>query len=487
MLGSLDRRRRIWAVDDSATDAERVRQILSSEHDVEVFDNGATVLERLSTGETPDLMLLDWLMPEISGIEVCEYIRTSSTKLAYMPIILLTAQHGPQEIIQAFRSGASDYLVKPFVEEELKARVRALIHVRRLWERAEEAEINLRSLLTQAPDPIFAIDAQSKITFVNNEGLRALGLPKEAVIGDVITKLVPDISKRNIQTGPGESLLPLPDVRIRQRVFSPSVRILPSDSAATTTIALRDVTEQRRAEERRLDFYSVIAHDLRTPVSSILMRVQWALRGKHGVLPSGLIAELRKIESNLRSLIGMVNDFLELAKLEGAGYKIERRPVNIAELIFTAMEDFKPLLEKNKLVWKHLGLEKNAMTLGDRERLAQVLNNLVGNAIKFTPPEGVITTAVISTGEHVEVSVEDTGRGIAKEDMPNLFERYTRATRTSADTQGTGLGLMIVREIVEAHGGVIGAESEIGLGSRFWFRLPLYEHSTCIEASPVTT
>lgn len=477
MKSSLDTRRTIWVVDDSATDAERVRRLLSADHVVEVIRDGAAALERLASGAVPDLLLLDWIMPGITGIEVCQYVRSTTGKLKLVPILLLTAQHGTQEIIQAFNSGANDYVSKPFVDEELKARVAALLGTRRLLERAEQAEADVRTLLANAPDPIFAINAQGRVTYVNDEGIRALGLPQDAkgqVLNKEFEKLIPGISLRHISLSPGEGYLPLPDVQIGDRVFSPSLRILPSDSAATTTVSLRDVTSRRQLEARRLDFYSVIAHDLRTPITSVLLRLQMALRGKHGILPAGLISDLHHIEGSLRAQIGMINDFLELAKLEGVGYKIDRNPVDLGSLIQDTMEDFRPLLEKSQLTWNASGMSRNALVFGDKQRLTQVLANLIGNAIKFTPRAGTITTTVIATEEHIEASIEDTGRGIAQEDLSSLFERFTRARDTSEETPGTGLGLMIVREIVEAHGGKIGVESQLGVGSRFWFRLPRY-------------
>lgn len=472
MRGGLDRRRSIWVVDDSATDADRVRKLLADHYDIEVIADGAAALERLAAGALPDLILLDWMMPEISGIEVCRYVRSAPGKLCLVPIILLTARHGSQEIIQAFSCGANDYVSKPFVEEELKARVAALLESRRLLERAEQAEADVRTLLANAPDPIFAVDAQGNVTFTNDEGLRILDLPENHVIGRRLSELIPEIGSRHISVGPGEPFFPLPDVQVGSRIFSPSLRILPSDSAAVTTISLRDVTVRRHAEARRLDFYSVIAHDLRTPVTSVLLRIQMALRGKHGVLPAGLISDLRRTETSLRSLVGMINDFLELARLEGVGYKIDRQPVDLAELIQNTMEDFRPLLEKGSLKWQPVGLDREALVLGDRQRLAQVVSNLIGNAAKFTQPKGQITTSLIVSDQHIEASVEDTGRGIPERELPGLFERFTRASSAADDTAGTGLGLMIAREIVEAHNGVIGVESQPGVGSRFWFRLP---------------
>jgi signal transduction histidine kinase len=178
----------------------------------------------------------------------------------------------------------------------------------------------------------------------------------------------------------------------------------------------------------------------------------------------------------------MINDFLELARLEGVGYKIDREAFDMGALVREITEDFRPLLEKNGQTLKQECMGSEALVRGDRQRLTQVIANLMGNAIKFTAPGGTITTNVNLTKDHVEISVADTGRGIAQEEIPGLFERYARSSNVTRDTSGTGLGLMIVREIVEAHGGVIGVESEIGKGSRFWFQLPRTEVMTSASA-----
>jgi PleD family two-component response regulator len=183
MALSLTKRPKVWIVDDSPTDAERVRRLLSHDYDVEVMDDGAVVLERLASGAQPDLLLLDWIMPNISGVEVCRYVRSSGGNISKIPVILLTAQHGSKEIVEAFKSGANDYVSKPFVDEELKARVQVLLEAKRLLERAEKAETDLISLIATAPDPIYSVDNQGHISFSNAEGIRALDRRYEEIIG----------------------------------------------------------------------------------------------------------------------------------------------------------------------------------------------------------------------------------------------------------------------------------------------------------------
>lgn len=119
-----------------------------------------------------------------------------------------------------------------------------------------------------------------------------------------------------------------------------------------------------------------------------------------------------------------------------------------------------------------------ALVSGDRPRLTQVLANLIGNAVKFTPPRGSISTSIEFANDFVEVSVQDSGRGIAEHEIATLFDRFTRSRSVVQETIGTGLGLMIVKEIIEAHNGTVGVESRLAEGSRFWFKLPRLMVST---------
>lgn len=477
------RRRTIWIVDDSVTDAELVRQVLAQQHAVEVMHDGASALERLSSEQPPDLLVLDLVMPGVSGLEVCRFVRDLQNRTAELPILILTAYKQTQQIVEGLEAGANDFLSKPFEHEELMARVRALLRVRQLLERAANAEESVRQLLANAPDAILAVDAQGRVTYANDEAARVLGLSPGVIPGRLIAHLIPDLSLFNITLGPGESLLPLPDVKLGERIFSPSIRILPSDSAANTTIALRDVTVRRQADLRRLDFYSMIAHDLRTPLTAVLLRLELISIGKHGVLPASLMSDLSKIDASVRTLMIMINDFLELARFEGIGYKIEREPVDLAALVQSVGEDFRPLLDVEGLQWHSSWRKRNAFVLGDRSRLTQVISNLIGNALKFTPRGGSVATTVIVSEAHVEVAVEDTGRGIPASKLDELFQRYSRGGQTDQEVEGTGLGLMIVREIVEAHGGIVGVESREGEGSRFWFRIPRAPAARLVSSS----
>ena len=476
----------VWIVDDSALDAERARRVLEPDHTVEVFGDGSALLEHLGSHAPPDLLVLDWLMPGVSGIEVCRFLRGGAA--AHYPetaILLLTMQTQTEQIVEGLAAGANDYLVKPYADPELRARVDALLRSKKLLERAQNAEASVLALLEHAPDPLVGVDRQYQITYANGEAQRALGRDAAALLGRPLSEALPKLPLDQLADAV-VLLRPLPDIEIGDQLFSPTVRALPSDAHSGLTISLRNVTARRQKESRRLDFYSIIAHDLRSPLGAMLMRAEILLRGGRGPLSPEQATELRKMESNIRSLVALINDFLDFARMEEAGHKMELARVDLAALAIEIVEDFKPLVESTQQRIEVDARPGQVVVLGDRRRLQQVVTNLIANAIKFTPAGGNITVRARLKDHRCEVTVEDDGAGIAPDVLPTLFQRYSRGPATGKDV-GTGLGLLIVREIVEAHGGDVGVESALGQGSRFWFRLAAIEAALARPSEVATT
>lgn len=456
----------VWVVDDSRLDAERARQVLSRDYEVVTFYDGSAALEQLSAGGRPDVLVLDWVMPGITGVEVCRFLRASGPAAQKIGIVLLTVHRDTEQIVEGLSAGANDYLAKPYEDEELRARVASLVRTRELLEGLELAQMENRRLLETAPDAFIVSDRSGTLSFVNAQAVHVLHRSREELLGSSIAALIPELRTSEVTPLEGESLVPLPDLTIEGRRYSPTLRTLADGNTVTS---LRDVTERRLLEERRLDFYSIIAHDLRTPLHAMTLRLSSMIDGakKHNRLPG--LADLEKLGARLHGLVEMISDFLDLASLEGASYRIEQAEVDLVPLIERVREDFTPLLEKSQQQFRCLSAQGAAIVVGDKRRLLQALSNLIGNAIKFTPERGCITASVECSERAVEVSIRDDGTGIAAAHQAKLFQRYERAEHSVG---GTGLGLLIVREIVEAHGGVVGVESAPGQGSRFWFRIP---------------
>jgi PAS domain S-box-containing protein len=459
----------VWIVDDSALDAEKARNALSAIYDVSVFNDPMTVLERLRS-RPPDVLLLDWVMPGMSGLEVCQFVRSLSASVGSLGVIILTAQTEPEQVAEALAAGADDFVSKPIHEVELRARVGAVFRTQRALKRAERAESVVSRLLESAPDALIVTDRDGIITFVNNQAEAALRRDGAPLCGRPVGEVIPELAAAAVRLGTDAPLAPSPDVEIGDQVFSP--RIHHDHADGKMTLSLRNVTERRRDEARRLDLYSVVAHDLRTPLSSLLMRTELILRGKRGLLSTELSSDLRKIQASIRSQIAMVTDFLELGRLEGMGQLFESRDLDLQRVVERVCDELAPLAETSQVALRVEPAAGSAAVSGDERRLAQVISNLVGNALKFTPPGGEVFVRTEVREADVEVFVRDTGPGMAPDALPTLFRRYVRPLEGRQDIPGTGLGLMIVREIVEHHGGTVAVQSGIGTGSVFSFKLP---------------
>jgi protein-histidine pros-kinase len=230
-----------------------------------------------------------------------------------------------------------------------------------------------------------------------------------------------------------------------------------------------------RAAKLQADFSAMIAHDLRAPLSNII--------GATGIMENGLVGAMNegqkkwtgRIKTNASSLIELVNDFLDVSKIEAGKIDISCEPTDVKELIVNARENHLPIANDKKIALTSESDPSLPRIDADARRLDQVLNNLLSNSLKFTPAGGTIRIrAVPEDGTGIRVEVTDTGAGISRDEIDGLFQKY-RQTESGKKSQhkGTGLGLVICKMIVEAHGGTIRVESEAGKGTTFSFTLPL--------------
>ncbi|WP_230531548.1 ATP-binding protein [Microvirga roseola] len=238
--------------------------------------------------------------------------------------------------------------------------------------------------------------------------------------------------------------------------------------------ALREA--KRHAEEAsraKSQFLANMSHELRTPLNAVLGYTELLLDGLYGTLPDKADTVLKRVQANGRHLLALINDVLDLSKIEAGELSIVREPYSIHGLIQTAISAMEPLARAKGLDLKAFVSEGLPAGLGDERRLMQVLLNLIGNAIKFTEKGSVEVAAAVDDGR-LQISLTDTGIGITPEDQQLIFGAFQQGTNASAAGQGgTGLGLAISKRIVEMHGGSLTVHSEIGCGSTFTIDLPL--------------
>ena len=225
-------------------------------------------------------------------------------------------------------------------------------------------------------------------------------------------------------------------------------------------------------DEMKQSFISMVSHELRTPLTSIVGYLEILREGEGGELTEDQAKFLEVMDRNASRLQKLVDDILMISRADSDRLRLDLGPADVAQLVQRAVESADPVA-RGKGIDLVVRVEEGLPEVtGDRRLLAQLLDNLVSNAVKFTPTGGSVTVAAARDGEGVEVEVVDTGPGIPEDEVPRLFDRFFRAS-TAGDVPGTGLGLPIAKAVVEAHGGSIGVESELGVGSTFRFVLPL--------------
>ncbi len=235
---------------------------------------------------------------------------------------------------------------------------------------------------------------------------------------------------------------------------------------------LREMTAERESERLKDEFVATVSHELRTPLTSIRGFVELLLAGEGGDLTRDQQRFLGIVERNAERLLRLVGDLLLIAQLDAGTMRLEWTDVDVVEIAAEAVEASRPSAEEAGLLLV-LHADRGAPMLGDRARLAQLVDNLLSNAIKFTPRGGRVEVRAHARDGRVQLAVADTGSGISPEELPQLFTRFYR-TRGAGEKHvpGTGLGLAISKAIAEAHGGAIEVESAVGAGTTFTVVLP---------------
>jgi signal transduction histidine kinase len=265
--------------------------------------------------------------------------------------------------------------------------------------------------------------------------------------------------------------------------FSNSVLKLLQTFANQSVVALhnaqlfREIEEKGReleiANKHKSQFLANMSHELRTPLNAILGYTELILDNIYGDVPEKIMEVLERLEKNGRHLLGLINDVLDLSKIEAGQLTLALNDYSMGEVVQTVFISVEALAAEKKLELKARVPQDLSMARGDEQRIAQVLLNLLGNAIKFTE-QGEITVEVTDSDETFLVSVADTGSGLSETDQKTIFEEFQQADGSSTrEKGGSGLGLSISKKIVEMHGGRIWVESNVGKGSTFRFTLPV--------------
>ena len=387
----------------------------------------------------------------------------------FVYLLLLTAA------VRARGSALSDLVVAAApVTVLLTARglVSARQNARLLTERGERAgQARLVALLDATTDFVGVANDTGEMAYINPAGRRMIGLADTESVREMsLRDITATIPPKKDGVWEGESV-----VRTRDGQEVPVSQVIvahtsPQGDRSVATI-MRDISGWKHLDRVKSEFVSTVSHELRTPLT--------AIRGSLGLLEGGGVTNLppkalnllRIARNNCDRLVRLLNDMLDLDKIEAGKLALRAVPLEPAEVVGAALDELRPMADQRAIALVE-DLAPVPPVTGDRDRLIQVLTNLVSNAIKFSPAAATVTVSITAVEHGVRFAVHNPGPGIAPHDMPRLFGRFQQLDGSDRRRHGgTGLGLAIAKAIVEQHEGTIGVESDPGAGTTFWFVL----------------
>jgi two-component system, OmpR family, phosphate regulon sensor histidine kinase PhoR len=334
-------------------------------------------------------------------------------------------------------------------------------------------------------EAVIAVDLRRRLLFANASANRLFGLDASSV-GRLVPELirspqVQDAVEATLRLAApaayeGELILPGrdPAQRGNNRYLSVRGNPLPGTPSAGAVFVFHDVTELRRLERMRQDFVANASHELKTPLAAIKAYTEtlmdWALYDE-----TVNARFLKRIDEQAERLNQLILDLLSLARLESGQEIFEHAPLYLVPVLESCVESHRDRAQtKNlQLVFDPEGLDSETMVLADEEAIRQIVDNLIDNAIKYTPEGGSVSVICHSDRNSATIEVADTGIGIPRADLPRIFERFYRVDKArSRELGGTGLGLSIVKHLMQSVGGQIDVTSRVGTGSRFTVHLP---------------
>lgn len=354
--------------------------------------------------------------------------------------------------------------------------------VRKKYERVLEDKNETEAVVRSIAEGLVVVNAEGKVIMMNPAAEKILGVSSKDKLGKPIAENLKDEQLISLVKGsPGQSdreieLISQQD-ETKKIVRASSAVIENADGQTIGMVSvLSDITKQRELDKLKASFVTSVSHELRTPL--VIMQKSLALLNDEFTdrLSESQTQFLTIIERNLKRLTLLINDLLDLTKLEAGKMKLNREIISIKKVIDESLEGLITWAQTKSITIEKIIPDNLPDVNADPNRVIQVLNNIIGNAIKFTPHNGKITVEALFRKDmnDVGISIQDTGIGIAKENLSKVFDKFYQAEeRVATDISGTGIGLAIVKEIVELHGGKVWVESEKEQGTRFAFTLPL--------------
>jgi signal transduction histidine kinase len=491
----------ILLVDDDEVDRLAVRRAIGKaglgEVELTEADRATEAFSKI-TGMSFDCAFFDFRLPDRDGVALLRDVRNAGVRT---PVIVLTGFGDEQTVLDAMKAGATDYLAKSAVSpERIGQAVRAAVRLGAAERQAavsHAAQERYANQLRGLADAAVAVNSAANV----GELLAAAALHACLITGAPVARVelsgsvAAELSKDDDGGGwysadgdePHDMSAPV-DIPLPGRDGSPIGRMIldvwanrGGDGVVLDQLArlvggalenVRLYRAAQRAAQARDDVLAIVSHDLRNPLHTIVLSSSYLAEVFLNDLPEAALQQTDIIKRAVDRANRLIQDLLDVSRIEAGGFAVNAEALTADLLLSDACEAMTSTAAAANVMLTCHADDDLPEVLADRERLAQVFSNLIGNAVKFTPAGGTIDVSATANGPFsVRFAVRDSGQGISEENLPHIFDRFWQARHTTRT--GAGLGLAIVRGIVEAHDGAITASSELECGTEISFELPL--------------
>ncbi|MFW2367045.1 MAG: response regulator [Desulforhopalus sp.] len=475
---------KILVVDDESRIRDACQLVLGEQGlEVAVASDGEQGVEMIQK-EHFDVILVDLMMPGLSGLEVLSFVKE---KHPHTVVIVITGYATLEHSIEAMKKGAFDFIPKPFTPDQLRTVVAKAIKYNRALQDIADTNSRLKTLVNSLIDGVLALDRDRRVVLANPAFLHMIGYHGESVIGRSIDELPVGDTLRSMVV---EALLMGADAYTElaeelswgegssKRIFR--AKCIPFRSRTGVNVGtitvLNDITALKELDQLKSDFVSLVCHEVRSPMNSLMMQIQVLLDGLAGDVSDKQREILTRASGNMGGLSDMVSELLDLSRIESGLITSEKEQLDIEHMLHEQVDFHTPgAAEQDSTI--SLQIEAGLpLVFANKRGMEEVLTNLITNAIKYSPKGSSIGVESWIENGYLSTAVKDNGYGIPAEDLERIFDRFYRVKDENTRTQqGTGLGLSLVKSIVETHHGMVKVSSTIGEGTTFTFLLPINE------------
>ncbi|MFC1838581.1 ATP-binding protein [Thermodesulfobacteriota bacterium] len=487
----MDNITKVLVVDDEKVIRDGCSRVLTdNKYNVLRAENGKEAMDVLEKEEI-DIVLLDLKMPVMGGEEVLEQANKIYPEL---PIIIITGHGTIDTAVECMKKGAYDFITKPFQIDTFIMTVKRASEKMALEKKARQFEeeniknlyglnlekSRLKTIINCMANGVMVTNRNMEIVLYNPALMRLLEIQEKIESRISVAKIINDESLLRsldeIQSDKAEERHSFSqEITVNKNtlraISAPAYG--PDNSVVGTVTVLEDITAFKELDEMKSDFVNMVAHELRSPIV--------AIRQQNSVLVEGLAGPLQKKQEEflqrgilkIDQLLEMINDLLDIAKIEAGKHVQHQVPTDAGKIIMDILTFLEPRAEAQRIKLVHK-LDDLRTISADPKRIEEIFSNLITNAINYSPEGGTVTVSAQCLNDNMEIKVSDTGVGIPETEIPKIFDKFYRVKDPKTrKVMGTGLGLSIVKGIIEAHNGTIDVESTAGEGTTFRILLPL--------------